>query len=81
MSIFGPGTKIQGLLSALSAFLLGGLGSAFRLFWEHMKEKMASIWTEDAAWKGGAQNACVQKTTSAPIVSTHSKISMGLAPL
>jgi hypothetical protein len=45
MSIFGPGTKIQGLLSTLSAFLLGGLDSAFRPFWEHMKGKMASIKT------------------------------------
>ena len=30
------------MLKTLSACLLGGLGSAFRLFWENTKEKMAS---------------------------------------
>jgi hypothetical protein len=45
MSIFGPGTKIEGVLTTPSACLLGGLDSAFRLFWEHIQEKMASIRT------------------------------------
>jgi hypothetical protein len=45
MSIFGPGTKIEGVLTTLSSCLLGGLHAAFRLFWEIKKEKMASIRT------------------------------------
>jgi len=45
MSIFGPGTKIEGVLTTLSACLLGGLHSVFQLFWEILKEKMASIRT------------------------------------
>jgi hypothetical protein len=42
---FLPGKKIQGVLKTLSACLQGGLDSALRLFWENMKEKMASTRT------------------------------------
>jgi hypothetical protein len=45
MSIFGTGTKIEGVLTTLGACLLGGLHSVFRPFWEITKEKMASIRT------------------------------------
>jgi hypothetical protein len=65
------------VLKTLSACLLGGLGSAFRLFWENTKEKMASIRTEDSAQQGGAQIAFEKRTTSAPIVTTHSKSPRG----
>ena len=40
-----PGIKTQGVVKTQSACLLGALGSAFRLFWENTKEKMASIRT------------------------------------
>ena len=38
-----PGIKTQGVLKTLSACLLGSLGSAFRIFSDNTKEKMASI--------------------------------------
>ena len=40
MSIFDPGTKIEELLTTLSACLLGGLHSDVRLFWEITKDKI-----------------------------------------